>query len=84
MIVQNNDQPWTTNFQVEITKKHLDLQTFQQLWSLTRIYLRKMCVHFSERLLLKCNENTVFFFKIKLARVINLKLVFTDNFFIIW
>ena len=53
-------KPWSTNFQVEITKKHLDLQTYQQL---CRIFIGKMGVYFSELRVLRFNEKVAFFFK---------------------
>ena len=61
--------PWSINFQVETTKKDLHLQVYQQLCSMTSIYLGKMCVHFSKLLFLKRNENAIFFFKITLNKV---------------
>ena len=44
---------WSKNLnqpiiQVGIIKKHLNLQTYQQLCSMTSIYLGKMCLHFLE------------------------------------
>ena len=51
------ENPLLTIFQFEITKKHLHLQIYQPLCSMTSIYLGKMWTHFSELLLLKCNEN---------------------------
>ena len=58
----------TTAFQNEIMKKkkYLELQTFQQLCSMTSAYLGKMWVCFLELPFLKswkCNENAVFLFK---------------------
>ena len=37
--------------------KHLELQTFQQLHSVTIAYLGKMCIRFLNLLLLNCNES---------------------------
>ena len=54
---------WLTNFQVEITKKHVDLQACQQLCSRANIYLVEMRAYASKLFLLKCNEKVVFFFK---------------------
>ena len=44
-------------------KTTLELQTFQQLCSMTSVYLGKMCVHSLKLSFLKCNENAVFLFK---------------------
>ena len=44
-------------------KTTLELQTFQQLCSMTSAYLGKMCVHSLKLPFLKCNENAVFLFK---------------------
>ena len=48
---------------------HLDLQTYKQLRGMTSIYLEKICVNFSELLLIKCNENYFFHFKITQNKV---------------
>ena len=45
-------------------KKRLELQTLQQLCSMTSAYLGRICVHFLELPFLKGNEHAVFLFKI--------------------
>ena len=55
------------NFQIEVTKKRLNLQTYQQLYSMTSIYLGKICVIFSELLFLNViAEMKMLFYFIKL------------------
>ena len=56
-------------FQVEMTKKHLDLRTYQQSCSMNNIYQGNIYANFSEHLLLKCNENAVLFFEITQNKV---------------
>ena len=41
----------------------MELETFQQLWSMASAYLHKTCVHFLELPVLKCNEDAVNLFK---------------------
>ena len=63
-LIENwEEQSWSINFQAEIIKKkkHLELQTFQQLCNMTSTSLRKMWVHFLEMPFLKYNENILFF-----------------------
>ena len=61
--------PCSTNFQVEIAKKHLALQIYYQLCSMTSTYLGRKYVHFWELLLSKNNENAAFIFKITQHKV---------------
>ena len=56
---RNLDQ---TIFELKLWKKHLNLQTFQQLCSMATAYLGKMCVHVLELPFLKCNETAAFWF----------------------
>ena len=56
---RNLDQPI---FKLKLWKKHLNLQTFQQLCSMATAYLGKMCVHVLELPFLKCNETAAFWF----------------------
>ena len=44
-------------------KKNLELQAFQQLYSMRSAYLGKLCICFLELSFLKCNENVAFLFK---------------------
>ena len=45
-----------TNFQIEISKKRMDLQTCEQLCSMKSSYLCKMCVYFSELVFLNATN----------------------------
>ena len=47
-------------FKLTLWKNPLELQKFQQICSVARIYLGKRCVHFMELLFLKCNEKWCF------------------------
>ena len=51
-------------FKIKLWKKaHLELQTFQQLCSMTSTYLGKKCTYVLELLFLKLIENGAFLFK---------------------
>ena len=54
---------WNRNLD-QLILKRLNLQTYQQLCSMTSICLGKICVHFPDLLHLKSNETAIFFFKI--------------------
>ena len=41
----------------------MELETFQQLWSIASAYLDITCVYFLGLSVLKCNENAVHLFK---------------------
>ena len=46
-------------FKLKLRNKHLELQTFQQLCSMTGTYLGKVCVNILRLPFLKCNKDTV-------------------------
>ena len=52
------------NFQIEVTKKRLNLQTYQQLYSMTSLYLGKICVISSELLFLNVMKMLFYFIKL--------------------